>query len=538
MKRILSLALSAVMIATSVPFAYANEDWKQGTKVEYVAQNNENWTITVPAKLNPGQNGTVTLEGMWPDNKTVSVTADPTVTLTNSILASDQKVLNVAFDGISEAGNNTKAQEFSKPVSVADVENALFGTWTGKFNYNVETAENVPIVTKFNIQQLEDYTEDESYLNITTSGNTISFNLTDSWYDIRREDYDTEEEFYEDINYMWEETSAEGYFHSFATGEEQEIEVSIGELGHFSVEYVDIGEYYISLDMISTGVLIQKIPVVNTVLNWEEEYVLAYATDNATVPTSIIPHNDGTLNITTYEGDSNVVTFYDLSQDRIVGIDLLPEDYGEPECELNVSVNGKVIAYNDTAIWVAKSAIENSPVRQNEVFISLYDAYDSPYSLYKFGTDNIMYINSESSYSPSDRYVLVDNFILFPESSRMAEVTDDGAVINFYYVDSVDEIDLTIKLKSAMSPSTIKFGYKYQWTEDPNTYIIFNANGSSKSYYDGEFNNHGSNSWFYDGTLLMGRGNMYEYQVSENGAVITVTYDGDIVATLTLGEKA
>lgn len=137
MKRILSLALSAVMIATSIPFAYATNNYDQGTKVEYTATNNENYTITVPALLQPGQSGNVNLEGSWAENRVITVTADKTVTLTNSIKSSDTKVLDIYFEGISEKGNNTKTQTFTEPISVKSINNALFGTWSGRFNYNV-----------------------------------------------------------------------------------------------------------------------------------------------------------------------------------------------------------------------------------------------------------------------------------------------------------------------------------------------------------------------------------------------------------------
>lgn len=106
----------------------------------YVAQGSEAYTIAVPALMKPGDEATVTLSGTWASNRTVTVTAGPTVTLSNSIKAEDQKVLNVYFDGISEAGSNTTSQTFTKDISVDGITDALFGTWYGKFNYNVESS--------------------------------------------------------------------------------------------------------------------------------------------------------------------------------------------------------------------------------------------------------------------------------------------------------------------------------------------------------------------------------------------------------------
>lgn len=195
MKRILSLILAFMIIASAIPVAFAaiwtgcqncenpltlcpdcnldtycpdcdicescgyetpdnnTNDHTAGTLVVFEATNNESYTITVPAKLNPGQSGIVTLAGRWPSNKTISVTAEPTVTLTNSILASDQKVLDITFIGISKAGNDTTAQTFTESVSVEGIENALFGTWNGKFNYNVSVSGEAQIETPLKFGQ-------------------------------------------------------------------------------------------------------------------------------------------------------------------------------------------------------------------------------------------------------------------------------------------------------------------------------------------------------------------------------------------------
>ena len=143
MKKIISFVLATLLLVSAVPTALATNDYSQGTQVVYEATGSESYTITVPAQLAPGGSGTVTLQGTWADNRIVTVTADQTVTLTNSIKAEDKKVLNVNFAGISEAGNNIDSQTFTEDVSVDDITNALFGTWSGKFNYNVEI-ENVP----------------------------------------------------------------------------------------------------------------------------------------------------------------------------------------------------------------------------------------------------------------------------------------------------------------------------------------------------------------------------------------------------------
>ena len=137
MKRILSAFLAVVMILAAIPISYATTSHTNGTKVQYVGQGQESYFITVPATLKPGGSGTVTLKGTWANNRIVNVSADETVTLTNNIDNSNEKVLNVNFAGMSYRGNNTVEQTFTEGVSVDSITNALFGVWSGKFNYNV-----------------------------------------------------------------------------------------------------------------------------------------------------------------------------------------------------------------------------------------------------------------------------------------------------------------------------------------------------------------------------------------------------------------
>lgn len=139
MRKMIPVTMAALMALSTIPVAFATNDYTQGTQVEYTATQNEEYLITVPAKLTPGASGTVKLEGAWPDNKIIIVTADANVTLTNSLKENDKKVLNINFAGIEEAGDNTQRLTFTESVSVDDISGALFGVWDGKFNYNVST---------------------------------------------------------------------------------------------------------------------------------------------------------------------------------------------------------------------------------------------------------------------------------------------------------------------------------------------------------------------------------------------------------------
>ena len=122
MKKILSLTLAALLLVSMIPTAMAAENnWQGGTKVEYTAATNEQYTVTVPATLAPGAAGDVVASGTWGSNRKLTVTADKDVT----------------FAGIELTGSNTESVSDTKQVAVANITDAIFGTWSGTFNYNV-----------------------------------------------------------------------------------------------------------------------------------------------------------------------------------------------------------------------------------------------------------------------------------------------------------------------------------------------------------------------------------------------------------------
>ena len=156
MKKILSLGLAAAMAVSAMPMAFAadTQDHTQGTMVEYVATTQSAYTITVPAKMTPklGQEvtGTVTLSGSWASNETVKVTADEKVVLTNSINPLDTHELAVTLPVMEHAGDNTEAKTYTETVTLAEMPAAaLFGEWTGKFNYNVEFDDGIAETVMF-----------------------------------------------------------------------------------------------------------------------------------------------------------------------------------------------------------------------------------------------------------------------------------------------------------------------------------------------------------------------------------------------------
>lgn len=143
-------------------------NYGDGTKVEYEADDQDGdgqldnlyYTVTVPAKLNPGQSGVVTLKGMWPSNTSVKVTSENLVDLVNNINNQDVKTLAVTFAGIHKAGDNEYEKTYTENVAVANIEGALFGTWSGVFEYQAEIVDNVELIS---FTLTHDISEDKTY---------------------------------------------------------------------------------------------------------------------------------------------------------------------------------------------------------------------------------------------------------------------------------------------------------------------------------------------------------------------------------------
>lgn len=192
MKRIISLILVLSLMLSFSSFVFAdntytsNSEEDPSTIVSYKGKDisDASYMITVPSLLKPGQSGDVTLEGSWPSSMTVNVTAEKEVELTNSI-DNKTKILTVNFKGISQIGNNTSPiTDVIEPVSVETISNALFGVWSGHFNYNVTPTEATSIthnwsksrVLKESVTDVEfTYDEDAEIVSVEpVDGSTVS----------------------------------------------------------------------------------------------------------------------------------------------------------------------------------------------------------------------------------------------------------------------------------------------------------------------------------------------------------------------------
>lgn len=146
MKKVLSIVLALSMVAALGLVAVAGDEEEgatkptYATKVTYESDNNEAYTVTVPATMAPEGTDDVTATGTWSAARKLTVSAPSTVTLTNSI-DGGTKELTVTFAGIDAVGSNTEAMNVTEEISVGEITNALFGTWNGTITYTVNMAD-------------------------------------------------------------------------------------------------------------------------------------------------------------------------------------------------------------------------------------------------------------------------------------------------------------------------------------------------------------------------------------------------------------
>ena len=285
MKKIISLLLSLSLLLSMVVMpASATEaggNWNGGTQVSYdaeadndgdgVADSSEAYTVTVPAQLAPGQSGNVVLAGTWPSNRIVNVNAESSVRLTNNINPANEKNLEISFEPIEQAGSNISAIEVSKEISVENIDKAIFGTWSGRFNYQVSVDDaplpppeknefgfyyNVPYVHEHKLY--EGYSEEYVTAYVFYPDNTMVYF---TYY----EDWDTNEKIYglfaceNEWTFTYDESTrclkesrhvyeyqfaADG--ESFVMQEEEYVAAGVEHGVYYSREYVsDDGDVYV-----------------------------------------------------------------------------------------------------------------------------------------------------------------------------------------------------------------------------------------------------------------------------------------------------
>lgn len=176
------------LICNECGYIPTTRDASQGTQVFFDAEdpdgdgnkdNMESWTVTVPAVMFPAGTGHVIASGSWASNRKLVVSADKSVALINDISKGDERILDVYFDGIELIGNNKESVFITKEISVAAMSgDALFGTWEGIFEYQVEMVNNEANVFKDVLYHTTREIDDDgniSHVKLSSDGNLYAY---------------------------------------------------------------------------------------------------------------------------------------------------------------------------------------------------------------------------------------------------------------------------------------------------------------------------------------------------------------------------
>lgn len=101
----------------------------------------EEYNITVPAMLTPGETGQVNLKGYWSPLTTINVTVPEEVEIKEDAMGLS-KTLTVDFEDISQAGDADSEVTVTKDVTIGEITGALLGEWEGKLVYTVSVTDN------------------------------------------------------------------------------------------------------------------------------------------------------------------------------------------------------------------------------------------------------------------------------------------------------------------------------------------------------------------------------------------------------------
>ena len=324
MKKILSLLLGGVMLVSSIPVAFATNTYDSsnpeslGTQVSYVGNGAEAYTVTVPALMKPGDSANVNLQGTWSSDRVISVTADDTVKLYNQINNSDYKELTIHFEGFKQAGDNTQARSYDKTIRLDQMpSDALFGTWSGTFYYNVSIDE-LALADRYWTYGLNN----GGMLDVTLNGNKIEAKMTDAFFE---QEGITPEEFAEIVS----QSTVQGQLLSGETGVESAlVNVSYdGNTNTFSCDLIGAGWYiFVMNEESAANVLVFEKPT-PPMLVYEKRYNLTYVEegrDPADFADYIIFHEDGTA--TSVFGERVEVSTYGVFEEQVLDCNLFMFD--------------------------------------------------------------------------------------------------------------------------------------------------------------------------------------------------------------------
>ena len=139
LKKIICFILIMCCVLSSLS-AYAVKEESAFTQLVYNGTGESYYELDVPAKMAPGDSGTVSLSGTWEASRIIKVSSDWDVVMKNS--TDDEEIyLEIYFDGITAFGDNVNEISVSKSIDIDYMDHILFGTWNGIFNYYVDVVD-------------------------------------------------------------------------------------------------------------------------------------------------------------------------------------------------------------------------------------------------------------------------------------------------------------------------------------------------------------------------------------------------------------
>ena len=134
------ILFSMALLVLPVQANAESVDYREGTKIELIGQAQNEYTVTVPADMTPGQTDKILIEGTWDADCFVTVTAPAMATLTykNTTLEIPITFNETVEDkaGFSLLGNKFEPIHREFNITIGD-QSVLFGEWTGTLSYDV-----------------------------------------------------------------------------------------------------------------------------------------------------------------------------------------------------------------------------------------------------------------------------------------------------------------------------------------------------------------------------------------------------------------
>lgn len=127
---------TVIILITMVIIMNFNTVSAKQTSITYTGKGEQQYELSVPPLMEPGQTAEIKLAGTWDTTKRIVVSTDDIIKMTNSI-DGKQKDLEIKFEGISRIGDNTAPIEEIANITTGELEGALLGTWTGQIVYKV-----------------------------------------------------------------------------------------------------------------------------------------------------------------------------------------------------------------------------------------------------------------------------------------------------------------------------------------------------------------------------------------------------------------